>query len=84
VLDRSHVAHPIHVCRAALFADDQVTGGVWSQRAEYLVWNGELDLLLHELEACLPECPPATGQASAIEDPNVHGAIHRAAFKLAA
>jgi hypothetical protein len=67
VLDWPHVAHHIDVCRKALFGDD-VSGEVWRRAAENLVWHGELDLLLHELETCIPECVPAVGQTSAIAD----------------
>lgn len=68
VLDWPHVTHHIDACRKALFADGDRTGELWRQRAEHLVWHGELDLLLHELDTCIPECTPAIGQTSAIAD----------------
>lgn len=68
VLDWCHVAHHIAACREALFGKDDGTGRLWSLRAEHLVWHGELDLLLHELDTCVAECEPAVGQTSAIAD----------------
>ncbi|MDP2322854.1 MAG: ISKra4 family transposase [Gammaproteobacteria bacterium] len=68
VLDWYHLSHHVHLCRKVLFGNDGITGDLWQRRAEDLVWHGEIDLLLHELETCLPECKPGIGHTSAIHD----------------
>lgn len=66
VLDWWHVAEHVAECGRALLDDDGLRSA-WCRRVEDHVWNGELDYILFELEACVSEAGLQGTEAEAIQ-----------------
>lgn len=56
ILDWRHVQQYVVECGKALFGEADACLSVWRNTAETLLWRGETQVLLRELEACLFLC----------------------------
>jgi hypothetical protein len=56
VLDWRHAQHYVVECGKALFGEAEACFAVWRNTVEMLLWKGETEVLLRELEACLFLC----------------------------
>lgn len=59
VLDWRHAQHYVVECGKVLFGETDACLSVWRSTAETLLWQGETEVLLRELEACLFLCNTA-------------------------
>lgn len=59
VLDWCHAQQYVADCGKALFGETDACLSVWRNTAETLLWRGETEVLLRELEACLFLCGTA-------------------------
>jgi len=59
VLDWRHAQKYVVDCGKALFGETDASLAVWRNTAETLLWRGETEVLLRELEACLFLCNTA-------------------------
>jgi hypothetical protein len=59
VLDWRHAQQYVVECGKALFGETDACLSVWRNTAEMLLWQGETEVLLRELEACLFLCSTA-------------------------
>lgn len=59
ILDWRHVQQHVTECGKALFGETDACLSVWRDTAETMLWMGETQVLLRELEACLFLCDTA-------------------------